>query len=392
MTTHVPLSGQLTLDDVDVEELRRLIQTSTDPGDYPHAASVDGEVVLYDMAVLGDLVQDRAVRSAVAQEIAHALEAGPGIIAFRGAVDRSVVDRATEAFESMIASELAAGQAAGDHFAKAGVNNRVWNALEKLALLDPATFVDYYASDAIALASEAWLGPAYQMTAQVNVVNPGGVAQSPHRDYHLGFMTNDAAARFPAHVHRLSPVLTLQGAVAHADMSIESGPTKYLPHSQKYLPGYLAWREPEVMELFEAHHRQYEMRAGDAMFFNPAVLHAAGSNHTSDVRRMANLLQVSSAFGRAMETVDRSRIVRVLYPELRNRLQAGASRSAIAGAVAAAAEGYPFPTNLDRDPPIGGLAPASQADLVWSALDAEWSEQQLEESLSAQETKRLTSG
>ena len=30
-----------------------------------------------------------------------------------------------------------------------------------------------------------------------------------------------------------------------------------------------------------------------------------------------NLLQVSSAFGRAMETVNRSRMVRALYPVLR---------------------------------------------------------------------------
>jgi ectoine hydroxylase-related dioxygenase (phytanoyl-CoA dioxygenase family) len=84
------------------------------------------------------------------------------------------------------------------------------------------------------------------------VVNPGGAAQTAHRDYHLGFASNAQAARFPAHVHRLSPVLTLQGAVAHSDMPAETGPTMYLPHSQKYLPGYLAWRRPEFREYFEA--------------------------------------------------------------------------------------------------------------------------------------------
>jgi ectoine hydroxylase-related dioxygenase (phytanoyl-CoA dioxygenase family) len=35
----------------------------------------------------------------------------------------------------------------------------------------------------------------------------------------------------------------LQGAVAHTDMPAETGPTTYLPHSQKYLPGYLARRQ-----------------------------------------------------------------------------------------------------------------------------------------------------
>ena len=392
MSAPFPGSVHLTTADVDVTELTELIDTTTDPAQYPNASSVAEEIVTYDMDELGDLQADAPRRSAVAAEIAHALEFGPGIVAMRNAVEADAVRRATAAFEEMIARELASGQAAGDHFAEAGANNRVWNALEKLALLDPTTFVDYYSSDALAIASEAWLGPAYQMTSQINVVNPGGVAQSPHRDYHLGFMTNEAASRFPAHVHRLSPALTLQGAVAHVDMSVESGPTKLLPHSQKYLPGYLAWREPAVMELFEARHRQYPMQLGDAMFFNPAVLHAAGSNVTPDVRRMANLLQVSSAFGRAMETVDRASMVRAVYPDLQRRVATGTPSSEIAGAVACAAEGYPFPTNLDLDPPIGGLAPASQADLLWSALEAGWSTSQLSEALEAHSAKRRVLG
>jgi hypothetical protein len=40
----------------------------------------------------------------------------------------------------------------------------------------------------------------------------------------------------------------------------------------------------------------------------------------------------------------------------------------IEAAVAASAEGYAFPTNLERDPPIGGLAPQSQQELMRSAL------------------------
>ena len=46
------------------------------------------------------------------------------------------------------------------------------NALEKLCLRDPATFAAYYGYDIIALTSEAWLGPAYQLTSQVNNVRP----------------------------------------------------------------------------------------------------------------------------------------------------------------------------------------------------------------------------
>ena len=144
-----------------------------------------------------------------------------------------------------------------------------------------------------------------------------------HRDYHLGFQSPKTSAEYPAHVHALSPVLTLQGAVAHCDMPVETGPTLYLPHSQKYPHGYLAYWLPEFQEYFVANHVQLPLAKGDAVFFNPALFHAAGSNHTTDVRRMANLLQVSSAFGRAMETVDRRRVVEAVYPALLARKAAG---------------------------------------------------------------------
>jgi ectoine hydroxylase-related dioxygenase (phytanoyl-CoA dioxygenase family) len=297
--------------------------------------------------------------------------------------DGAVVERATAAFEEMIAEQRASGAVAGDHFAKPGANDRVWNALEKLAVRAPEVFVDYYANPAVALVSTAWLGPHYQVTSQVNVVNPGGTAQVGHRDYHLGFLPPARIEQFPPHVHVLSPVLTLQGAVAHTDMPVESGPTMYLPHSQKYGPGYLATGRPEFVEHFEHHHVQLPLRTGDAAFFNPAVIHGAGTNRSADVRRMANLLQVSSAFGRAMESVDRDRVCRAVYPALR-------AHAAPEHAVAAAAEGYPFPTNLDRDPPVDGLAPPSQADLVRRALAEDWSPEAFEAALTEHSDRRRT--
>jgi ectoine hydroxylase-related dioxygenase (phytanoyl-CoA dioxygenase family) len=251
-------------------------------------------------------------------------------------------------------------------------------------------FADYYANDLIAAVCRAWLGPGYQVTSQVNVVNPGGGAQEVHRDYHLGFASADQAARFPAHVHRLSPVLTLQGAVAHTDMPVETGPTMYLPHSHEYLPGYLAWRRPEFREYFEAHRVQLPLSKGDAVFFNPAVFHAAGANRTADVRRMANLLQVSSAFGRAMEAVDRAAMSAAVSPALQAMANDGASPEAIANVIAACAEGYPFPTNLDLDQPFDGLAPPTQADILGRAVVEGWSRQQLETELGAQSARRQT--
>ena len=204
----------------------------------------------------------------------------------------------------------------------------------------------------IALASSAWLGPGYQVTSQVNVVRPGGKAQEPHRDYHLGFLTDEVIARYPTHVHALSPVLTLQGAVAHSDMPLESGPTLYLPYSHQYLPGYLAWRREDFKAYFAEHHVQLPLRKGDAGFFNPALFHGAGSNVSTDIQRMANLLQVSSAFGRAMEQVDRARVVNAVYPALR---QSSLGADGLAAAVAAVRGGLPVP-DQPRPRPAGRRA------------------------------------
>jgi ectoine hydroxylase-related dioxygenase (phytanoyl-CoA dioxygenase family) len=50
---------------------------------------------------------------------------------------------------------------------------------------------------------------------------------------------------------------------------------------------------------------QLELNKGDVIFFSPAIFHAAGENKSTDIQRLVNLLQVSSAFGRAMESIDR---------------------------------------------------------------------------------------
>jgi ectoine hydroxylase-related dioxygenase (phytanoyl-CoA dioxygenase family) len=381
----------LTQDDVRIEDLVDLLAVTTDPRDYPYAHSVEQGVLLYDSARLRDEARTAGGRRAVQAELVRALLDGPGLVVFKQALpDTAVVDLTTAAFERIIAAQRASGVQAGDHFAKPGANDRVWNALEKLAVREPAVFAQYYANEIIALVSQAWLGPGYQVTSQVNVVNPGGQAQTAHRDYHLGFQSSDVAESYPAHVHQLSPVLTLQGAVAHTDMPVESGPTLYLPHSQKYRHGYLAFRRPEFQKYFDANLVQLPLAKGDAVFFNPALLHAAGTNRSTDIRRMANLLQVSSAFGRSMESVDRERMCNAVFPALLAMRAAGVAADELACVVAACAEGYSFPTNLDRDQPIGGLAPETQAQLLARALDEGWSVVTLRTELTAQATRRRT--
>ena len=370
--------------DFSLDDFRAQVSVDTDPADYPHAVDVRSNVLVYAAAANAG-----ADRRALQSELIRALTDGPGVIVVEGAFDHDVVDRASVAFRDIIAAQRAAGGAAGDHFGKAGANDRIWNAAQKLALYAPDVFAQYYSADTLALVSQAWLGPRYQVTSQVNVVNPGGAAQVPHRDYHLGFVDTDQLAAYPAHLHRLSPALTLQGAVAHCDMPVPSGPTMLLPHSQHFEAGYIAFYRPEFIDFFATHHVQLPLRKGDAVFFNPALYHGAGSNVSADISRMANLLQISSPFGRAMESLDRTAMVKAVYPALLAMKRAGRTERELTNAVNATAEGYAFPTNLDSDQPIGSLAPPSQVDTVLAALAGDLTPHDLDTILDQQQERRI---
>ncbi len=378
----------LTPESCNLEDFKKLIARSSDPQDYPFAAAIEKNVPVYDSAEIVKISSTPEGRNAIMAEWAEVFLSGPGIVVFKNALtDVAALDKMSENFTAIIAEQHANNTGAGDHFAKAGANDRIWNALEKIALRDPDCFARYYCNDMIAMVSQAWLGTSYQITAQVNVVNPGGEAQSVHRDYHMGFQSAAEISTFPAHAHLLSPALTLQGAVAHVDMPIETGPTLYMPFSQTFAPGYFAWRKPEFKEFFNANYTQLPLNKGDMAFFNPALFHAAGHNKTTDRKRMGNLLQISSAYGRAMESMDRAKMSAALYPVL---VSLKLDERSAHNAIAACAEGYAFPTNLDRDPPIGGLAPETQAALMRRALKEKWPADKFKAALAAQNQRRLT--
>ncbi len=338
--------------------------------DYPQASNIEQNAVVYSRSTVTRACSTPEEKKTLMAEWIKVWTDGPGVLMITQAMDHQVIDRANETFERIINQQKADGGGSGDHFAKAGANDRIWNALEKHGKGDPENFTHYYANEAIALASEAWLGAGYQITAQVNRVNPGSAAQSAHRDYHLGFMAEDQILKYPMHVHQLSPALTLQGAIAHCDMPLASGPTLYLPYSQHFSEGYVAFTRDEFQQYFNKHRSQLELKKGDMVFFNPALMHAAGENKTADIYRLANLLQVSSAFGRAMESIDHLGLIDAIYPTLVKPNTAGTlTKDQIVNVISACADGYPFPTNLDTDLPAGGMAPKTQQQYLLEALD-----------------------
>ncbi|MEO0637906.1 MAG: phytanoyl-CoA dioxygenase family protein [Pseudomonadota bacterium] len=353
-------------DSGDVKEFVRQITQTTNASHCPQAADIQKNVPIYDGDRVRIAAETEDARLELSAEWAKIFLSGPGVVAIKNAFnDHDTLNSVTSMFERMIEAEKSSGAGGGDHFAKPGANDRVWNALGKHAVADPASFVRYYSNPCLDLVSRAWLGDGYQLTAQVNRVNPGGEPQVPHRDYHLGFMPGERAIKFPAQAHALSAALTLQGAVAHVDMPLESGPTLYLPFSQQFAEGYVAYTRPEFQAVFAEHHVQLPLERGDAVFFNPALMHGSGHNRSKDILRLANLLQVSSAFGRPIETVDRAEVCRSIYPHIHVSEHSDAQLAAL---IAASAEGYAYPTNLDTDPPVGGLAPLTQAEVMKEAL------------------------
>ncbi|WP_017736075.1 phytanoyl-CoA dioxygenase family protein [Pseudomonas sp. CBZ-4] len=356
------MSAFVSAESVCLADFSQLCAQQARAEDYPLCQEVLSNVPIYQAQTLRN-----SDRRSVMNELHRLFRDGPGVMVVRRAYeDLEVVDRHSQVFEAIFANEAAQGVAA-DHFAKAGSNGRIWNSLQKAALQSPESFVEYYANPLLGLIAEAWLGPSFQVTAQVNVVHPGGQAQQPHRDYHLGFQTNDVVERFPLPLHVLSQYLTLQGAVAHTDMPLETGPTQLLPFSQQYALGYLAWRREEFIDYFQQHAVQLPLNKGDLLFFNPALFHAAGTNRTADRQRMANLLQISSAFGKPMEALDRDRMMLAVYPALLANPALDAE-----AVIACTADGYAFPTNLDTDPPLKGLAPQTGQQLMQQALNERW--------------------
>ncbi|KAI5803853.1 phytanoyl-CoA dioxygenase family protein [Geopyxis carbonaria] len=352
-------------------DFEKLCAQTTDAALYPLASTVEKNVPIYDAA---KLTADPALVPAAQDEWHHILLHGPGVFVLKDFYpDVALLTKTSDIFASIIARERE-GTAKGDHFSAAGHNSRIWNSFEKHALADPTSFVAYYSNPLLHAAAAAWLGPAARITAQVNIVHPGGAAQLPHRDYHLGFQPAAAAARWPLAAQVATQHLTLQGAVAHTPMPLASGPTKLLPHSQKFAAGFQHYRSADYAAFFESNYIQLPLSTGDGLFFNPALFHAAGANETQS-DRSANLLQISSAFGKPMEAVDTRRVLLACWDELA-KMPPGERKEC---AVASVAEGYPFPVDLDRAPPrSNGMAPESQAEMVARGLGEGWDRERAE--------------
>ncbi|KAH7396129.1 phytanoyl-CoA dioxygenase-like protein [Pyrenochaeta sp. MPI-SDFR-AT-0127] len=357
-----------------LEDFKRLTTESV-PAHYPLASKMVANVPVYELPEYSSLSQERL--SELQDEWYHILLSGPGVFATKGMYkDKALLDRVSEVYTKIVAEEKKLAGKRGDHFAGSSANDRIWNSFSKHCLEDPQSFLEYYSNPWLPLISSAWLGPHHRLSAQVNIVKPGAKAQISHRDYHIGFQDNKSCAGFPKALQVASQFLTLQGAVAHSDMPLESGPTRLLPFSQLFEEGYMAYRIPEFQNYFLEKFVSVPLEKGDGLFFNPALFHAAGQNDSTDILRSANLLQISSAFGKPMEMIDTYPLVERTYNGLVEEYKKHGLSDEVRAFVGNVAEGYPFPTNLDRRvPETAGMAPESEQGLLIRGLEKGWTKE-----------------
>jgi ectoine hydroxylase-related dioxygenase (phytanoyl-CoA dioxygenase family) len=114
-------------------DFRSLVEQSMAPGDVPYAARVKKNIPIYDMPALQAELKDPALRRALMAEWADVLRSKAGVLVLKSAYqDTTVIDDATRIFSETIAAERTQNGGGGDHFAKAGANDRIWNSLQKL--------------------------------------------------------------------------------------------------------------------------------------------------------------------------------------------------------------------------------------------------------------------
>ena len=202
----------------------------------------------------------------------------------------------------MIADEEAAGGAAGDHFATPGANDRVWNALEKLAVRDPEAFVDYYANDVIALVSARLARPRLpgHLAGQRRPPGRPGAGPAPRLPPRLPRQRGRRAvpdARAPA----LAGAHPAGRGGALATCRSRAGRRCTCPTRTSTLPGYLAWRRDDFRGLLRRAPRPAAAAQGRRRVLQPGAvprrrLERLG-RHPADGQPAAGLLGVRPGDG-----------------------------------------------------------------------------------------------
>ena len=127
----------LRVDSCDLDEFRALVERSASRNDYPLASDLTSNVPVYDGLEARRAAASPETRKELMAEWVEAMTDGPGIVVIRDAF----ADSRDRCSRTSVTGDHRRGareqRGGGDHFAKPGANDRIWNALEKLCLRDP---------------------------------------------------------------------------------------------------------------------------------------------------------------------------------------------------------------------------------------------------------------
>ena len=117
----------LTEASCDLEDFRAEVERTVSLADYPHAERAEKNVLIYDGASVLKAAATHDGRRAVLAEICEAFATGPGVIVLKQAFeDTAVIDAASGIFDDIINEQHRTNSGGGDHFAKPGANDRIW--------------------------------------------------------------------------------------------------------------------------------------------------------------------------------------------------------------------------------------------------------------------------
>ena len=353
--------------------------------DYPHADAVERNVLIYGEK-LRAAIGTTSGRTAVQTELMRALTDGPGIVVFKQAFgDLSVVDRATEAF-------LAPDRR------REGGRRRRRGPLRQARRERPGLGRAGQAGRHRPRGVRRLLRQRRHRAGQRGLARsglPGHLAGQRGQPRRSGA---DRAPRLPPRLHGRRGSRPLPGprapAVAGAD---PAGRGRALRHAGRDrpdpLPAVLAPVRARLPRLPPA--RVHRVLRGST---TPSCRWRRATPRSSTPPCSTAPARTSRPTSGGWPTCCRCprRSAARWRPSTGSRCAgrcsrccwsskaAGASDGYLDNVIAASAEGYAFPTNLDRDQPIDGLAPQTQADLVRQAVAEGWTQAAFESALDAQ--------
>ena len=118
--------------DKNFEIFKQSLSQKTNKSDVPLSKGIEKNIPLYEGKEINERSLEENYKIELLREWSNVFKEGSGIIVIKkGIANSKVISEATSVFTKLIETEKEKFNSGGDHFAKPGANDRVWNALEK---------------------------------------------------------------------------------------------------------------------------------------------------------------------------------------------------------------------------------------------------------------------